>query len=128
VSRGVDQERRGQWLRGVLDLCVLGLVARRESYGYELSQRLDAAGLGPIRGGTLYPVLLRLQRTGLVAARWRSGDAGPARKYYRVTAAGRQALAAAVGDWTAFTRGVGGILTDAFAESIGVVCRRSAGG
>ena len=109
----MDQERRGQWLRGVLDLCVLGLVARRESYGYELSQRLDAAGLGPIRGGTLYPVLLRLQRTGLVAARWRSGDAGPARKYYRVTAAGRQALAAAVGDWTAFTHGVGGILTDA---------------
>lgn len=108
----VDQERRGQWLRGVLELCVLGLVAGRESYGYELSQRLDAAGLGPIRGGTLYPVLLRLQRTGLVAARWRSGDAGPARKYYRITAAGRQALSTAAHDWAAFTGGVDGVLRE----------------
>jgi PadR family transcriptional regulator PadR len=110
----VDQDRRGQWLRGVLDLCALGLVARQESYGYELSQRLDAAGLGPIRGGTLYPVLLRLQRTGLVAARWRSGGSGPARKYYRITPAGQQALATAADDWATFTHGVNGILTTTF--------------
>jgi PadR family transcriptional regulator, regulatory protein PadR len=109
---GVDQERRGQWLRGVLDLCVLALLARRESYGYELAQSLNAAGVGPIQGGTLYPVLLRLQRTGLVNAQWREGAAGPARKYYRITAAGGETLRHATADWAAFSGGVGAILRE----------------
>lgn len=81
----MDSDRRGQWLRGVLDICVLALLADRESYGYQLAQALDASGVGPIQGGTLYPVLLRLQKTGLVTAQWREGSAGPARKYYRLT-------------------------------------------
>lgn len=55
----------------MLDLCVLALLTARESYGYELAQSLEAAGIGPIQGGTLYPVLLRLQRTGLITAEWR---------------------------------------------------------
>jgi PadR family transcriptional regulator PadR len=107
---GVDQERRSQWLRGVLDLCVLGLLAGRESYGYELAQALGAAGLGPIQGGTLYPVLLRLERTGLVAAQWREGGAGPARKYYRLTAAGADTLERAGREWHGFAGQVGAIL------------------
>ncbi|WP_306215484.1 PadR family transcriptional regulator, partial [Actinoplanes sp. RD1] len=59
-------DRRQQWLRGVLDLCVLGALARGESYGYEIGRQLESAGLGAIAGGTLYPVLLRLERLGLV--------------------------------------------------------------
>ena len=106
----VNPERRGQWLRGVLDLCVLALLTRRESYGYELAQWLDAAGLGPIQGGTLYPVLLRLERTGLIAARWRTGASGPARKYYAITAVGGETLHRSATDWAAFVRGVGDIL------------------
>ena len=106
----MDQERRAQWLRGVLDLCVLAMLARGESYGYELSQALKATGLGPIQGGTLYPVLLRLQRSGLVSAHWREGAAGPARKYYRISPAGSEALRLAASDWHAFALGVGAIL------------------
>jgi PadR family transcriptional regulator, regulatory protein PadR len=106
----VNQDRRGQWLRGVLDLCVLGLLAGRESYGYELTQSLGAAGLGPIQGGTLYPVLLRLQRAGLVDAYWQEGASGPARKYYRLTAAGDRVLADSAADWRVFAGGVSGIL------------------
>ncbi|GAA3843016.1 MULTISPECIES: PadR family transcriptional regulator [Amycolatopsis] len=106
----MDQERRAQWLRGVLDPCVLALVERRESYGYELAQALDAAGLGPIQGGTLYPVLLRLQRTGLLTASWREGSAGPARKYYRITAAGAEKLRLTRADWREFTAGVAAVL------------------
>ncbi|GHJ49870.1 PadR family transcriptional regulator [Catellatospora sp. TT07R-123] len=106
----MDSERRSQWLRGVLDLCVLGLLARRESYGYELTQSLRAAGLGEIQGGTLYPVLLRLQRTGQVSADWREGGGGPARKYYLITPAGESTLRQAAADWTGFTGGVGAIL------------------
>jgi PadR family transcriptional regulator len=112
----VDQDRRAQWLRGVLDLCVLGLLARQESYGYQLSQSLGAAGLGPIQGGTLYPVLLRLQRAGLVTARWRGGPSGPARKYYRISAAGRDALRRADHDWQAFAGQVGAILREVAAR------------
>jgi PadR family transcriptional regulator, regulatory protein PadR len=111
----VDQERRSQWLRGVLDLCVLGLLAGGESYGYELAQALGRAGLGPIQGGTLYPVLLRLQRTGLIAAHWREGGAGPARKYYRLTPAGADTLRRTAQDWHGFAGQVGAILETAVA-------------
>ncbi|MFJ8579042.1 PadR family transcriptional regulator [Micromonospora sp. NPDC093277] len=107
----MEIERRGQWLRGVLDLCVLGLLRDRESYGYELAQSLDAAGIGPIQGGTLYPVLLRLQRAGLVTALWREGASGPARKYYRITDHGRAALSRGGHDWTAFVTPVTAIVT-----------------
>ena len=98
----MDLDRRNQWLRGVLDLCVLALLARGESYGYELALELERSGLGAIRGGTLYPVLLRLQRTGSVETRWQEGEGGPARKYYRITDAGRAGLARDGTDWLAF--------------------------
>ncbi|UGQ10835.1 PadR family transcriptional regulator [Yinghuangia sp. ASG 101] len=106
----MDAGRRAQWLRGVLDLCVLGLLAEGESYGYELVRQLETAGLGDIRGGTLYPVLLRLQQAGLVAARWRSGDSGPARKYYRLTANGRTVLRDEAAQWRDFGGRVDAIL------------------
>ncbi|TDB74592.1 MULTISPECIES: PadR family transcriptional regulator [unclassified Micromonospora] len=108
----MNQERRAQWLRGVLDLCVLALLSRGESYGYELSQALRTYGLGTVQGGTLYPVLLRLQRAGLLTAHWREGETGPARKYYRISPAGSAALHAAVIDWSAFTASVGAILSE----------------
>ncbi|MEV1145246.1 PadR family transcriptional regulator [Micromonospora sp. NPDC049799] len=107
----MDSDRRGQWLRGVLDLCVLAALREGESYGYQLAQALDAAGVGPIQGGTLYPVLLRLQRTGLVTAQWREGTSGPARKYYRLTEAGRAALRQGGSAWLAFVAPVTAIVT-----------------
>ncbi|MFB9319234.1 PadR family transcriptional regulator [Cryptosporangium minutisporangium] len=103
-------DRRTQWLRGVLDLCVLGALARGESYGYEIAQRLDAGGLGTIAGGTLYPALLRLERLGLVLADWRAGASGPARKYYRLSDEGRATLLSAGEEWTAFVRNVNAIM------------------
>lgn len=95
-------DRRAQWLRGVLDLCVLAALTERERYGYELSQRLEAAGLGRIKGGTLYPLLARLEEAGLVGNRWEPGEQGPGRKYYALTPAGRAYLAAEAGSWTEF--------------------------
>src|SRR5688572_4951477 len=112
----MELERRSQWLRGVLDLCVLGVLAQRESYGYELIQSLHAAGLDGIQGGTLYPVLLRLQRGGQVAAHWREGGSGPARKYYRITPAGTETLRRSAADWEAFAGGVSAILREVAAR------------
>lgn len=112
----MDQERRAQWLRGVLDLCVLATLARGESYGYQLCQSLEAAGFGAVQGGTLYPVLLRLQRAGLVTAYWREGGPGPARKYYRISADGVETLRQAGADWHTFAHGVSVLLQEVTAE------------
>ncbi|MFI5931063.1 PadR family transcriptional regulator [Actinoplanes sp. NPDC051494] len=103
-------DRRQQWLRGVLDLCVLGALTGGESYGYEIGQRLEEGGLGPIAGGTLYPVLLRLERLGLVVADWRDGSGGPARKYYRLSDDGIAMLRTASADWAVFVSNVNAIM------------------
>ena len=107
----IDQDRRAQWLRGVLDLCAMGLLAEGEAYGYQLTQRLADRGLGVIKGGTLYPILLRLERTGLVASAWRDGQSGPARKYYELTPEGRTVLDHEADAWTAFAGRVSAIVT-----------------
>lgn len=107
----LDSARRGQWLRGVLDLCVLALLAPGESYGYELAQALERAGFGPVQGGTLYPVLLRLERAGLIEAVWRPGETGPARKYYQLTPSGQRELHDSGTAWLGFAQRVESVLT-----------------
>ncbi|MFC8193612.1 PadR family transcriptional regulator [Cellulomonas sp. NPDC057328] len=92
----------GEWLRGVLTLCVLRVLADGPTYGYDIAQRLDAAGLGEVKGGTLYPLLGRLHTADLVREEWRPGDGGPGRKYYELTAAGRARLRRDAAEWARF--------------------------
>lgn len=74
--------------RGLLELCVLNMVAQGEVYGYDLVQRLtDMRGLG-IAEGSIYPLLSRMRKAGLLAARLEESPNGPARKYYGLTAEG----------------------------------------
>lgn len=94
--------RRSQWLKGVLELCLLGVLERGEAYGYEISQELEEAGLGAVKGGTLYPRLTALEATGLVDVDWRAGDGGPGRKYYRLTPLGRSTLLEAAAEYERF--------------------------
>ncbi|MFD6093234.1 PadR family transcriptional regulator [Oerskovia sp. NPDC060338] len=105
-----------EWLRGVLDVCVLRILAAGPTYGYAIAARLADAGLGAIKGGTLYPLLGRLEAGGLVTVEWRAGDGGPGRKYYELTPAGHDELAHRATLWDAFTRTtrdlVGGVQTD----------------
>src|SRR5664280_126532 len=88
-----------QLLKGLLSLLLLQLLAERESYGYEVVQRLHEIGLSDVLEGTVYPALARLEREGRVSARLVASSAGPARKYYRPTVAGREALTAGTADW-----------------------------
>lgn len=88
-----------QLLKGVLPVLVLGLLAVEESYGYDLVVRLQDAGLDQIASGTVYPVLNRLEREGLLEARLQPSPAGPARKYYRPTKAGESAYADGLIAW-----------------------------
>ncbi|MFF5422878.1 MULTISPECIES: PadR family transcriptional regulator [unclassified Streptomyces] len=99
-------DRRSNWLKGVLDLLVLSRLTDGESYGYEIGRTLAEAGLGEIKGGTLYPVLNRLEEAGLVEAEFRAAERGPGRRYYRLTASGRAHLATESGAWLDFHHAV----------------------
>ncbi|NLU75489.1 PadR family transcriptional regulator [Streptomyces sp. HNM0575] len=95
-------DRRASWLKGVLDLLVLACLRDGESYGYEIAKRLDEAGLGRIKGGTLYPVLNRMEEAGLVRADFRAAERGPGRRYYRLTEEGRVGLKSQSEAWLGF--------------------------
>ncbi|WP_433368524.1 PadR family transcriptional regulator [Actinoplanes sp. CA-142083] len=94
------------WLHGFLDLCLLAMLRERPDYGYGLAQRLAAAGVADVPGGTLYPALLRLEQQGLAEPSWQPSESGPRRKYYAVTHAGRTALDAQVAEWQRFRDGI----------------------
>jgi PadR family transcriptional regulator PadR len=113
-SADAEPEERwpGEWLRGVLQLCVLGVVADGPTYGYAIAARLEQAGLGQVRGGTLYPLLARLEADGLVQSAWRAGEGGPGRKYFTLTGPGREQLRARAGEWGRFVAGTRRLLPD----------------
>ena len=92
-----------EWLRGVLDLCVLAVLAEGPTYGYAISARLDGLGLGAVKGGTLYPLLTRLEKADLVTTQWRPGVGGPGRKYFALTTLGRDELHRLGSGWRMFT-------------------------
>lgn len=99
------------WLRGVLEPCLLALVDRLgTTYGYELAAHLEQEGIGRIKGGSLYPALLRLEERGLVASEWQAGRGGPGRKCYHLTDRGRTELATATTRWASFAASVSGLL------------------
>lgn len=103
-------DRTSQLLKGVLDMCLLAVVARQPSYGYEMIRKLSAHGLNLASEGTIYPVLSRLQRNRLVEGYLVESAEGPARKYYRVTSEGKRTLAAWKGDWQTLVTGVNQVL------------------
>ena len=82
-----------QMLKGILDGCILVIIGRVDSYGYEISERLNSFGFGNISEGTIYPMLLRLQKSGLINSYLKKSDQGPNRKYYTLTEEGRDFLA-----------------------------------
>ncbi|MEO8208085.1 MAG: PadR family transcriptional regulator [Chloroflexota bacterium] len=96
--------------RGVLEFCVLATVRAEESYAFEMVRVLSAAGELVTSEGTIYPLLSRLRRDDLVTTTWRESDAGPPRRYYRITDAGRRALATFGDDWARFRDAVDDLL------------------
>jgi PadR family transcriptional regulator PadR len=96
----------------MLDLCLLAALACGETYGYDLARRLQAHGIGPVPGGSLYPALLRLETAGYLRAQWRAGQGGPGRKYYALTASGREVLDRDRHAWRAFAARVDDVLAE----------------
>lgn len=85
-------------VRAVLPLLALTLIAEKDSYGYQLTERLSALGLD-VTTGLVYPLLSRLERDGLVSARMVQSANGPPRKYFALTPAGMSAREAAQEQW-----------------------------
>ena len=87
------------WVRAALDLAVLASLTGGALHGYAIAQALAERGFGLLKGGSLYPVLNRLEEAGDVAATWVEGQGGPGRKAYELTAAGRDRLARDLASW-----------------------------
>lgn len=102
-----------QLKKGVLGLCVLALLARSDSYAYEIASQLSASiGMGE---GTIYPLMRRMQTDGQVETYLVESSSGPSRKYYRLTDKGRESLKTQAAEWESFARAVGLLISEAHA-------------
>ena len=100
-----------QLRRGSLDLAILLSVATGPRYGLALIQHLEAFTDLVVTEGTIYPILGRLTRDGLLEAEWVEGEAPHARKYYRLTRAGAKRLADMKSEWRAFVEKIDRLMT-----------------
>lgn len=94
------QKWQSQMMRGTLEYCVLLLIRKRPYYGYDLLQTLEAYPLIQTKESTIYPLLRRLAKEGLLTAKWQATTEGlPPRKYYELTKAGNKYLQALSKQW-----------------------------
>lgn len=93
-----------QFKKGALELCVLSLLVRGDKYGYELTERISVEM--SIASGTLYPILRKLKEDDYVTTYLVESEAGPARKYYRLTDKGREYQQTVRQEWESFVRAV----------------------
>lgn len=93
-----------QFKKGVLELCVLASLARKDCYGFELVSTISQNVA--MSEGTIYPLLKRLRDDGMLTTYLKESTEGPPRKYYRLTTAGHENYRKLLEEWDAFTRGV----------------------
>ncbi len=94
----------------MLDACVLGVLRAAPAYGYEIAYRFEEAGLPRPKGGTLYPILSRLEGEGLVEPTWVEGEKGPSRKYFALTPAGQTTAETVEEAWCRFVVSVSALV------------------
>jgi PadR family transcriptional regulator PadR len=99
-----------QMRRGTLEYCVLALLREGERYGFDLVRALGEVDGMLTTEGTIYPLLTRLRRDGLVSSSWRESPTGPPRRYYRLTPRGERALGGFLDEWQRFRDAVDRIL------------------
>lgn len=81
-----------EMLKGILEGCVLEIIHRQPTYGYEITRQLNELGFSEVVEGTVYTILLRLEKNQLVDTQRRPSELGPPRKFYTLNEAGRQEL------------------------------------
>jgi PadR family transcriptional regulator PadR len=112
AARGGRVSLIAQIRRGVLEYCVLAMLESEERYAFDLVRALaDVTGMVTSEG-TIYPMLSRLRRDGVVETNWQESPSGPPRRYYRLTAHGRQALKEFREEWVRFREAVDRLLKE----------------
>lgn len=100
ISKEVfDTDNLTEMLKGVLEGCVLEIINRGETYGYEITRKLNALGFTDVVEGTVYTILIRLEKNKLVEITKKSSDMGPPRKFFTLNDAGREELRKFWGRW-----------------------------
>lgn len=101
-----------QLMKGILEGCVLCIIAKGETYGYEIISKLEAYGFERLGEGTLYPILTRLDKNKDITCRKVKSPAGPTRKYYSITEEGRNKLSAFIESYNKITKSAQAVLED----------------
>jgi len=113
----INQEQvRTQMRRGVLELCVLSIIAEGDAYTTDLVEHLKRAEMIVVEG-SIYPLLSRLKNQNYLAYRWEESQQGPPRKYYSLTAAGRSYLAMLTEAWRSMVESVNSLLVTPEADA-----------
>jgi PadR family transcriptional regulator, regulatory protein PadR len=99
-------------LKGTLEGCILKIISHKETYGYEISQELQKYGFSNISEGTIYPLLLRLEKNGLITAQYRESPLGPKRKYFSISPAGKEELDTFYSNWVELGNAVNMLFQD----------------
>ena len=103
-----------QFKKGVLELCVLSLLTKRDYYGYELVEHISK--FISISEGTIYPLLRRFRTEGYVTTYLQESQEGPPRKYYKITSKGKEVYDELELEWESFIDGVNNIIRSVFNE------------
>ncbi len=99
-----------QLMKGILEGCVLAVIAEGETYGYEIISALMEYGFNDLQEGTLYPILTRMEKKGYIHCRRGKSPLGPVRKYFSITKEGMEWLAAFKESYKRVTKSAGKIL------------------
>jgi PadR family transcriptional regulator PadR len=99
------ENAKAQMRKGVLEMCILAIIEEDEVYPSDIIERLKANDLIVVEG-TLYPLLTRLKNDGLLDYTWRESNAGPPRKYFKITDLGRQFLEGLTTSWQQLVQSV----------------------
>ncbi len=97
-----------QLRKGILELAIMAALYHQTHYGYSLVRSLSAVGTVELKEGTIYPILSRLSREGLVHSEWSESSQGPPRKYYSLTASGRNSFESLQSEFQGLVRLVAG--------------------
>ena len=103
---------KSQLMRGTLEGCILKIIGEKTTYGYEILLSLKNRGFSDISEGTIYPLLLRLEKQGSISSKLLPSPLGPKRKYYSITDEGRSYLESFISTWKQISYSVAMIVCD----------------
>jgi PadR family transcriptional regulator PadR len=99
-----------QILKGLLEGCILKIVSSHETYGYEICEKLTGYGFQEISEGSVYPILIRLEKKKLLYSVMKESPLGPMRKYYYLTEEGTRELKEFIASWNKIRKNIDNVL------------------